>query len=1051
MPGREKTPRQKKKKAPDNREPEAAARRKHPDQKQAEQEEKRTLKEKKARTSRASKPGVKERPTSENEKETTPEAETPSGEDTEKRRIPIVAVGASAGGLEALERFFDSVPDDSGMTFVVITHTSPEHESMLPGLIKRKSKIPVEVIRDDMPAEPNIIYLPPSDRDPILEKGVFSLKKRPAKSEIHLPVNLFLRYLAQERGEFAACVILSGTGTDGTLGLRQIKENGGLAVAQSPDSARHTGMPRSAIDTGLVDVVAAPSEMPDHLMRYFKHPGTVRLMPEEDKETDPLRRILIFLATRTQHDFSLYKENTLIRRIERRMTINRSENGPDYIELLRRDPDEVRALFQDLLIGVTSFFRDPEAFAFIKQTVLPDLVSRTNNDPLRIWIPGCATGEEAYSVAILLKEFMEEKEIRRDAQVFGTDIDGRAIEKARFGLYLQNIVSDVSPERLKRFFIREESRYRVVSDIRGMVVFAEQNLLSDPPFSRLDLLVCRNLLIYLKPEAQNRLIPLFHYALRESGVLFLGNAESVGRYHDHFEPVSKHHSIYRRQNHRIHPMIEFPPAKRLRKFDEKTEAGKEQEKGIREAVEKFLIQAHTPACVVVNRMGEILHFHGRTSRYLEQPGGEPTVLIFDLAREGLRVALLSALRRAEKDKEEIREKDVRVKVDHEFRRIELVIKSFSRPPLTDCRLVIFEELPESVGSGPQAADHETGGKDTRRENELEEELMRVRQDYRSAMEEIQTANEELRSSNEELHSSNEELQSTNEELESSREELQSLNEELNTVNSELNSKIEDLHEAYNAVSSVLNSTRIAIVFLDNELRIKRFTPEATQLLNLIDSDVGRPLDHISHKMEYENLLEKVSQVMKNLSSIDEEILTRDGHWYRMRIMVYRTEKHIIEGVVLTFINIDAQKKAQEKLEKMSSEAVSSALRFAENIVDTIRESLVVLDGRMRVVKANRSFYQTFRTAEKEIMGKRFFELGSGQWDIPELKKLLQEIVVHNKTFQDYPVAHRFPDVGFKRMMLNARMLREENKKEDRILLAIEDITENPEASPEEDQ
>jgi len=1003
MPGKEKTPRQKKKKAP---------------------------------------------------AESEPEAETPSDEDTEKRRIPIVTVGASAGGLEALERFFDNVPEDSGMTFVVITHTSPEHESMLPGLIKRKSKIPVEVIRDDMPAEPNIIYLPPSDRDPILEKGVFSLKKRPAKSEIHMPVDLFLRHLAQERREFAACVILSGTGTDGTLGLRQIKENGGLAIAQSLDSARHTGMPRSAIDTGLVDVVAAPSEMPDHLMRYFKHPGTVRLMPDEEKETDPLRRILTFLATRTQHDFSLYKENTLIRRIERRMTINRSENGPDYIELLRRDPDEVRALFQDLLIGVTSFFRDPEAFAFIKQAVLPDLVSRANNDPLRIWIPGCATGEEAYSVAILLKEFMEEKEIRRDAQVFGTDIDGQAIEKARLGLYLQNIVSDVSPERLKRFFIGEDSRYRVIPDIRGMVVFAEQNLLSDPPFSRLDLLVCRNLLIYLKPEAQNRLIPLFHYALRDGGVLFLGNAEGVGRHHDHFEPVSRHHSIYRRQNHRVHPMIEFPPAKRLRKFDEKTEAGKEQEKpekGIREAVEKFLIQAHTPACVVVNRMGEILHFHGRTSRYLEQPGGEPTVQIGDMAREGLRVALLSALRRAEKDKEEIREKDVRVKVDHEFRRIDLVVKSFGRPPLTDCRLVIFEELPEPDGSEPQAADHETGRKDTPREDELEEELMRVRQDYRSAMEEIQTSNEELRSSNEELHSSNEELQSTNEELESSREELQSLNEELNTVNSELNSKIEDLHEAYNAVSSVLNSTRIAIVFLDNELRIKRFTPEATRLLNLIDSDVGRPLEHISHKMEYENLLEKVSQVMKDLTSIDEEILTRDGHWYRMRIMVYRTEKHIIEGVVLTFINIDAQKKAQEELEKMSSQAVLSVKRFAENIVDTVRESLVVLDGRMRVVKANRSFYQTFRITEKETAGKRFFELGSGQWDIPELKKLLQEIVVRNKTFQDYPVAHRFPDVGFKRLMLNARMLREENKKEDRILLAIEDITEIPEAPPEEDQ
>jgi two-component system CheB/CheR fusion protein len=1046
---KEKKPNRPQKKTNPKGKPKAAGT-KHPEQKQAEREEEKTLQEKQTGKPKASETDLGESVKPDREPEQEQDAKLPSRKDMKKGELPIVAIGASAGGLQALETFFSEVPEDSGIAFVVITHTDPERESMLPDLIKKKSKIPVQVIEDGKPPEPNTAYLPPSNRDAVLEQKTFHLKERPGKSEIHMPVDLFLKHLAEEREELAGCVILSGTGTDGTLGLRLIKEKAGLAIAQSPDSARHTGMPKSAIETGMVDYVLTPAEMPERLIEYFKHPAAIPYEPEEKKAPDTLRQILTFLANRTRHDFSQYKENTLIRRIERRMAVTRSRNAADYLKILNRDPKEVRALFQDLLIGVTNFFRDPEAFAFLKEQVLPDLVSQEERETLRVWVPGCATGEEAYSVAIILQELIEEKEISRGIQVFGTDIDSRAIENARQGSYVQNIVSEVSPERLKRFFTKEDSRYRVKPDIRELVLFAEQNVLADPPFSKLDLLVCRNLLIYLKPEAQNRLIPLFHYSLREEGILFLGTSESVGRYHDIFESVSKQYSIYRKRNHAIRPQVQFPTAKKLERPGEELAAGKEpdQAQNVGRAAEKLLMEEHTPACVVVNQKGEILHFHGRTGKYLEPAPGEPTVQIADMAREGLHFPILTALRRASEDKGEVREKDVRVKTNHDYQRIDLVIKTFNEPPLKDCRIVIFEELPEPPEPKQTQKGRTTGEGDARRVEELELELMRVRQDYRSAIEELQTSNEELRSSNEELHSSNEELQSTNEELESSREELQSLNEELNTVNSELNSKIMELNVAYSAINSVLNSTRIAILFLDNDLKVKRFTPEASELLNLIDTDVGRPIDHISHNLRYKNLVEKTREVLKKLSSVDEEVQTQDGHWYHLRIMVYRPEEHVIEGVVLTFINIDEQKQVQKELQQVSERKVRAAKRFAENILDTVRESLLVLDSQMRVLTANHSFYETFRARPEETEGKHLFDLGNRQWDIPELRKLLEVVLQKNQTFQDYVVEHRFPEIGLKRMILNARMLHDLEGEENRILLAIEDVTKRKDVSGE---
>jgi two-component system CheB/CheR fusion protein len=977
-----------------------------------------------------------------------------SGEVQEETAFPIVGMGASAGGLEALEAFFAALPAESGLSFVVITHTDPDHESLLPEIIKRKSKAAVKVIQDGMRAEENTVYMPPSNRDPVLEAGVFHLEKRPGRGELHMPVDLFFKHLAKDRGERAGCVILSGTGSDGTNGLRLIKEKGGLVVAQSQESARHRGMPASAADTGLVDYVLGPSEMPERLMDFFNHPAALRYAPKdrEKREADPLLRILAFLAHRTRHDFSLYKKSTLVRRIERRMTVTRSGSASEYLRFLHQNPDETRALLQDLLIGVTSFFRDSKAFAFLKEEVVPDLISREGG-AFRVWVPGCATGEEAFSVAIIVKECMEEKNIPREMQIFGTDIDSRAIEKARQGTYMQNIAADVSHDRLSRFFVKEGSLYRINREIRESVVFAEQDVLRDPPFSNLDLLVCRNLLIYLESEAQNKLLPLFHYTLKQDGILFLGGSESVSRFPELFEPLSKKFSIYQKKESVLHPQVQFPTGARdLKGLAEDGKAERQartaEHLSVAQAAERVLMNEHTPACVIVNQNGEILHVHGRTGKYLEAPQGRANLRLSDMAREGLRFALLSAMRRAGKETGEIREKGLQVKTNGGYQGIDLTVKSFSEPPLKGCLMVVFEDLPGPSPVEDKEVQGETAERGGQRVAELEQELMRVRQDHQSAVEELETSNEELRSVNEEMHSSNEELQSTNEELESSREELQSLNEELATVNSELHSKMMEINRSYKAITDVLNSTRIAIVFLDKDLCVNRFTREATRLINLIDSDLGRPIEHISNNLEFQNLAETSRRVLSALSPLDQEVRTQDGHWYRMRVMVHRTEDQVIEGVVLTFANIDDQKKAQGDVERLNAEAVASAKRFAESIVDTVRESLLVLDGEKRVVTANRRFYETFGTTRGETEGKILFELGNRQWDIAELHKLLEETVQQGKMFEDYPVDHRFPEVGFKRMRLNGRLLREGQEGETKILLAIEDVTGSSNSSRE---
>jgi two-component system, chemotaxis family, CheB/CheR fusion protein len=979
----------------------------------------------------------------------------PQNEGSGQKLFPVVGIGASAGGLEALEQFISGLPDKSGIAFVIVTHTHPDHPTRMPELLRRNSGVTFVLIEDKMTVETDTVYIPPSDKDAIIENGVLRLQKRSSRSHVHMPIDIFLRSLAEERGDKAGCVILSGTGTDGTGGLRLIKENVGIAVAQDPTSARHGGMPASAIETGMVDYILTPQEMANQLIAYFRHPVVRKTeIQKNGKSSEHLSKVLTFLAERTDHDFSQYKKSTVGRRIERRMGVTHSRSIKDYLAFLHDNPDETHMLFQDLLIGVTNFFRDPEVFTFVEEEVLQKLLSQVeDNENFRVWVTGCSTGEEAYSVAIIIKEAMQKLGINRSLQIFATDIDANAIHKARQGVYPKNIAADVSKTRLDTFFIEEENHFRVNKKIRELIVFAEQNVLRDPSFMHLDMLVCRNLLIYLEPAAQNKLIPLFHYNLKPGGILFLGTSEHPGRFEDLFTPIHKRFSIYKKRDQRSplsHP-TPFPtgekhvPRNTLQK-SETTRHEDADDGDIARAVKKKLLQHHTPACVIVTTDGDIIYFHGKTGKYLEHAQGKSNLKITDMARDGLRYTLAGSLRKAAKNNEKTVESGVRVKTNGGHVHIDLTVQPFTEPAMKDHFMVLFTELPESLFDFERK---EEGAKEVpeneaaRRIAVLEQELFDLKEDHRITQEELETSNEELKSANEEMYSSNEEVQSTNEELESSREELESLNEELSTVNNELQQKITEVQEAYGRITDVLNSTGVAILFLDNDFQVKRFTEEASRLINLIDKDIGRPLDHISHNLDIGNLTDKIRSVLKQLSYSEEEVQTIDGHWYRMRIMPNRTDDNRIEGAVLTFINIDSQKAAQEKIDN----SFHSYKRFTEAIVDTVRESLVVLDTDKQVVMANRQFYETFQTSPQKTQKRPFFDLENGQWDIPELRQLLKDITEHDRAFQDYEITLHSETMEDKLLRLNARRLRDKDPDKDRILLAIETITQSEEQPP----
>ena len=857
-----------------------------------------------------------------------------------------MGIGASAGGLAAFEAFFSAIPTDIdlGMAFVVVQHLAPDHKSILTDLVRNYTTMQVFEVEDGMEVRPGCVYIIPPGRDMAFLNGTLQLMDPEAPHGQRLPIDFFFRSLAQDQRDRAIGIVLSGTGSDGTLGVRAIKGEGGMVMAQSPESTEYDGMPRSAIATGLVDYELPPPEMPARLIAYAAKaidiPYRLGAAPTPKPES-VMKKIFILLRAQTGHDFSLYKPSTIHRRIERRMAVHQIETAADYLKFLGQAPTEVEALFRDLLIGVTSFFRDPEVFKALGEQVIPKIFSgKPAGSTVRIWSPGCSTGEEAYSLAILMQEHMESLKVGYKLQVFATDIDSQAIATARAGMYPASIATDILPERLSRFFVAEPdgSAYRIHKSLRDILVFSEQNMIKDPPFSKLDLISCRNLLIYMDGELQKKIIPLFHYALNPGGFLVLGTSETVGDFSDLYSTVDRKLKLYQRKesphSEKSAALASFVPhqmpgnlAGHPRTYGKGVTptAGNQSS---RELTERALLAQFAPVGILVNGRGEILYLHGRTGLYLEPVTGEAGVYnIIKMAREGLGRALTTALHKVAKTKQIERCSGISVKTNGDFTSVDLTVSPIAIDHAAAANVPLY--LVTLQPSSPPSSTEANGGKQTSAATAaaaagadahiaaLQQEL-RAKEEYlQSTNEELETSNEELKSSNEEMQSVNEELQSTNEELETSKEELQSVNEELATVNVELQTKVTELSRANNDMNNLLAGTGIGTVFVDHELRIMRFTPAATRIINLISADVGRPVHHIlSNLVGYSRLAADIKEVLSSLIPKEVEVqIEQGGAWYTMRILPYRTLENVIEGAVLTFVEITERKKAKQALQE----------------------------------------------------------------------------------------------------------------------------------------
>ena len=851
----------------------------------------------------------------------------------------IVGMGGSAGGVDAFDHFFRSMPADSGLAFVLVPHLDPDHKGLMPELLQRMTTMRVLQVEDGMKVHANTVYVIPPNRDMSILHGSLFLLEPGRPRGLRMPIDFFFRQLAEDQRERAIGVILSGMGTDGTLGLKAVKEKLGMAMVQHVDSAQFDSMPRSAIGTGMVDFVAAAERLPEKLLSYTHlHSRVIGQEPPLDAgASDSYQKVFALLRSQTGHDLTLYKHNTVQRRIQRRMSVHQITGVEQYVRFLQENPHETELLFRELLIGVTNFFREPEAFEVLSTKVLPGLLlSHQESGSLRVWVPACASGEEAYSIAIIIRETQEAllPAAHMKVQVYATDINKEAVDAARSGFYPANIAADVSPERLSRFFAKDGDGYRVRKEIRELVVFAPQNLIMDPPFTRIDLLSCRNLLIYLTPELQKRLLPLFHYALSPGGFLFLGSAESVGEFKDLFSTVDNKWKVFARKESSAAPMAltGFPSTTSTRvPAGARTGAERRQrvEMTLPQVAQQLVVETVAPPAVLVNDRGDMLYLTRRTGKYLEPAVGKANMNILAMAREGLRTDLGMALRRAVADDREITVRGLRVKTNGKTQTIHLTVRPLHEPDVVSgLFLVVFEEATRAyarkAGAKAGAGDAEGHLLTTA---EVEKELAQAKEQLHSTVQDMEASEEELKSANEELQSLNEELQSTNEELTTSKEELQSLNEELLTLNAELQAKNDELTQSSNDMRNLLNSTQIATMFLDSGFKVRRFTPQITTIFNLISSDVGRPLTDIVSNLLYDTdeLIRLAEQVLETLLPQELQVETAKGKRYSVRIMPYRTAENLIDGVVITFSDVTAFRFLEQE-DVVSEESIRHALR-----------------------------------------------------------------------------------------------------------------------------
>jgi two-component system CheB/CheR fusion protein len=976
---------------------------------------------------------------------------TASAEDAKRRGRPaVVGIGASAGGLEAVTALLKALPGDTGLAFVLVQHLDPSHPSALVEILAKVTPMQVSEAKEGSPVVANRLYVIPPNSDIAFADGVLRLSPRPGAQTPHMPIDRFLQTLADGLHSQALGVILSGTGSDGTSGLLAIKAEGGITFAQD-DTARHDGMPRSAVAAGCVDHVLAPEEIAGELQRIAEHPAfsvSANEPPEASiaEPDDVYSQIIRVISGASGVDFQHYKRPTLVRRIERRMMVRRKETPEEYLRVLREDPAEAQAVFQEVLIPVTNFFRNAKMFEALTRQVLPKLLEdRAAGAPVRVWVAGCSTGEEAYSLAICLTEFLDDLPNKPVVKLFATDVNEVAIETARNGRYLDNIAADVSPGRLRRFFVKTELGYQINKTLRDQCVFARHDVTKNPPFSQLDVISCRNVLIYVDSIMQQRVLPIFHYALKPGGFLVLGGSESVGGFTDLFQVVNRDQKIFARLSTASRLVFTWSPSG---EFAPPTVLGRaipelaRRTQDVRREADRIVLDHYAPASVVIDDRLQVIQFHGHTGRFLEPAPGPPSLDLLQMAREGLLVDLRMTIDEARASDVPVLRGGVHVFNESQTQTIQLSVIPFRSPPSGERYfIVLFKPASSALPEVASPAAPAVPGQSSASERELErlkQELATTKAYVQSVVQEHETSFEELQAAHEEIISSNEELQSTNEELQTAKEELQATNEELTTVNDELQNRIAVASQLSNDLANLVDSINIPTMVLGSDLRIRRFSPSAQRMLSLQPSDIGRLLGDFKLKINVPDLESIVIEVMDTLSVKDREVTNLEGRWYKLFVRPYKTLDNRIDGTVISLIDIDPLKTREQQLEE--------ARDYSQAVVETVRGPLVVLDGQQRIHSVNKAFCQWFDLTAAQCAGQSIYAIGNGRLNIEGLRTLLEQILPKNTFFEDFEISHDDASGCRRTYLMNARRLQQAKSNETAlILLAMEDISERKEA------
>ena len=958
--------------------------------------------------------------------------------------FPVVGIGASAGGLDAFVQLLKALPSEPNFAGIIVQHMSPQHESALPTLLRGSTTIPVVEVQGTIKLEPGTFYVVPPNRTLVLVDGSLQLQPRPLDATQFHPIDAFFRSLAEKMGNRAVAVILSGMGSDGAKGVQAIKEAGGITIAQDPDSSKYDSMPRAAMATDKIDLVLNPSEIAAHLVQLAKGTIDVDHLPRLDSASldgRNLERIFALLRSNSGVDFSQYKLPTVQRRIQRRMAMHKLASVDDYVRYLQENPPEVNLLYQDILIHVTRFFREPESFHALSEVVFPALLAeRSGDSPLRIWVPGCSTGEEAYSIAIALVDYLEESSSNAPIQIFATDVSERSIETARTGVFPATITEDVSPERMRRYFSKIDGQYRINKSIRDMCVFALQDLTRDPPFSKLDLIVCRNVLIYLGQAVQSRLINVFHYALKSTGFLMLGSAETIGVHGDLFAVAEKKNRVYRKKLGDaladMHFSVPF-----TRPMGGRTSPVADEPRGtanLQGEVNRLMLDRYTPPGVLVNEDLRIVQFRGQTGKYLEPAPGDASLNLLKMCREGLLHGLRTAIQNAKKKNASVRREGLRVKSNGGFTDIAVEVVPINAGGDGLHFLILFQDTPQHASKEPQKTVKLKGKKGKPAPAEWEQEIERLQSELVASREYLQSiiqdweaANEELQSANEEILSSNEELQSTNEELDTAKEELQSTNEELNTVNEELHGRNEELARINSDLVNLLNGVRIAIVIVTGDLRIRRFTPMAERVLNLIPGDIGRPIGQIKPNINCPDLEQLIMEAIDGVSVQQREVQDSQGRWHSLTIRPYKNVDNRIDGAVLALFDIDEVRKQESQTQE--------AREFADTVLQTVGEPLLVVDADKRICKVNEAFCRSFNVNERDVEKAALAEAGGGQWNMPQLLELIDQVLQGPAGAKSTELTHDFAGASRRTLQIDARRIGAAKRRNAQVLLALREL------------